>query len=213
MKVLKKSACMCFLYFVVASVSAETLEERVEALEEKVQYLIDLTEGFKKQLSPQENSAESSTPVHVQTKQGPASVSVAQPAEESVGINRNSENVISATLVMLKYTESNAANDYANDYSDWLSFGFIFTSNLEKTTRAVKGSMIFTDLFGEEWWRIGLTLNDPLEPDTELVWAGTVDYNMYTAAHKKAKNTDTENVTITFDVSQVIYEDGDRESF
>lgn len=201
MKVVQKIIFLLFLCLFVSTVSGESLEERVEALETKVQALLELVEELMQELSLRDTPSETNT----------ASQNGQLP--DAIANKRNSSNVISMSLVELSFTESNAANDYANDYSDWLTFAFVFKSNLEKPTRAVKGNVVFSDLFGDEWWNISLTLSDPLLPNEPLPWIGTINYNMFTDEHKTAKNTQAKDVIVVFEVAAIIYEDGTKENF
>jgi hypothetical protein len=218
MRKITSAFLLCFIAF---NVGAESLEERIEVLEEKVQTLTELAEEVMQELSLRDNSSVKDTdsqngripdsgpsPTEASVAEGEDAVTAPPFAEE-----RNSENVVSAMLFDLTFHESNSANDYANDYSDWLSIGFYFLSNLEKTTRAIKGTVVFYDLFDEEWWRVRLTLSDPLVPNELLGWSGSVNYNQFQDGHRTAKNTKPEDILVVFEVSQIIYEDGEKERF
>ena len=178
MKVLKKITTLFALSVVAFCVNAESLEERVESLEETVQLLVETVDALMQQLGTPGPVAEGTAVENVQAEPKPQVIAVAEGTAE-----RSSETVVSAYLLNLMFNESNAANDYTNDYQDWISIGFMFTSALQKTTRAVKGDIIFADLFGEEWWRVGLTVTDPLIPEEGFIWLGSINYNMYEDAH------------------------------
>ena len=121
--------------------------------------------------------------------------------------------VIDIDLLELAYHESNAANDYANDYSDWISMSFKFTNNTDKDLKAMKGAVVFEDLFGEEWMRIGLTVNDPIPSKETFLWEGLIDYNMFNDQHQKLRSSKVGDVVVSYDLSQILYSDGERVSF
>ncbi|MCG8453461.1 MAG: hypothetical protein MI717_09805 [Spirochaetales bacterium] len=117
---------------------------------------------------------------------------------------------ITVELLSIDFFESNRDNDYANDFSDWISFVFLFTNNHNQTIRAAKGSVVFMDLFGDEWWKIGLTLNDPIGKNEAITWEGMIDYNGYIDAHKTAKRSDPSGIQVRFDIEQMLLSDGTK---
>jgi hypothetical protein len=125
----------------------------------------------------------------------------------------NPEEPITVALIDMSYHASNASNDYANGYSDWLSFSFIFKNNGLKDIMAAKGRVIFMDVFEERWWSIGVTLDDLITSGEEILWEGSIDYNMFDDQQKKAKNTSPDKIKVRFEVSQIIYSDGERVDF
>jgi len=176
----------------VFSQSDESLEKRVEYLEEQIEILQSILSDYG--LTKLENT-------------------------NSTNINTHEPNIqveiqpVSVELLSLTYNESNSANNYANDFRDWISFTFLFTNNLEQRIRAAKGSVVFMDLFGEEWWNIGLTLNDPIEPGETISWIGQIDYNGFIDAHKTARRSDPKGIQIRYDVEQILLDDGTKITF
>jgi hypothetical protein len=200
---IKPTVCALLLCFVVSTASALGLEERVEALEEKVQALTELTRGIKQTTSLQENASDENT--DSQDGQIPDTKPFAPMAPDE----RKPDTVVSITLADVTYHEPNRENEM----TDWLSLRFICKNNLEKPMRAVKGVVVFYDLFDEEWWRIDLTVTEPLEPGEYVPCFGKVDYRSFSDAPRKAKNTDPKDIIVVFEVSQVLYRDGAKESF
>lgn len=191
----KKTLILFLLFFIVDNAIAQAendLEERITALEKEV-------ESIKGILSELNRNVDNNSP----KKTG-----------NSEEVGKTTEQLpITAKLSSLSYTESNASNNYANHYSDWISFTFLFTNNLEKTIRAAKGTIAFMDIFGEEWWTIGLTLNDPIKPGETIEWSGQIDYNGFINSHKIAIKTDPADVMLRYDVVQIIFEDGTKQHF
>jgi len=120
---------------------------------------------------------------------------------------------VEVTLLELNFHESNASNNWANDYSDWLAMAFKFESHLTKTAKAIKGVIVFSDLFGEPWMRIGMTLSNPIPPNGTFEWRGGINYSIMDPAHKKARTSTKDSIMTTFEISSVIFEDGTRLDF
>ncbi|MEM0513937.1 hypothetical protein WCN91_00545 [Pseudoalteromonas sp. YIC-827] len=100
-------------------------------------------------------------------------------------------------------------------YDEAITFDVTWdTSELDKPTRAIKGILIFSDLFGESQFRIRTTINNPLSPKTFFTETGIgFDYNQFKDSHNWMLVTDVKDMKVTFDVQNVIYADGTSESF
>jgi len=86
--------------------------------------------------------------------------------------------------------------------------------NLKKPSRSIKGILIFCDLFGEPKFRITVTINDPLKPgEAYLHKAMGFDYNKFNDQQIWAKETDVKDMTFRFQVSNILYADGEREDY
>lgn len=83
-----------------------------------------------------------------------------------------------------------------------------------RPTRAVKGSLVFADLFGDLGFRIGYTVNDPLLPGVPLAIKNVgFDFNQFMSEHNWMLGTELEDMTYRFEVDSVIYQDGSREDY
>lgn len=100
-------------------------------------------------------------------------------------------------------------------YEDNIWFDITWNaSDLKKPTRAVKGILIFADIFGETKLQIKKTINEPLKPNSSMVEKGVgFKYNQFKDSHKWVLSTDLEDMTFRFDVKNIIYKDGSSESF
>jgi len=88
------------------------------------------------------------------------------------------------------------------------------TSDLKKTTRAIKGVLIFADIFGETKFQIKKTINEPLTPNSSFTEKGVgFDFNQFKDSHKWMLTTDLKDMTFKYDVKNIIYTDGTSESF
>ncbi|GAA6173728.1 hypothetical protein NBRC116592_33980 [Colwellia sp. KU-HH00111] len=88
------------------------------------------------------------------------------------------------------------------------------TSELKKPTRAIKGILIFADIFGESKFQIKKTINEPLSPNQPMTETGVgFDFNQFKDSHKWMLSTDLKDMTFKFDVQNIIYTDGTSESY
>jgi len=88
------------------------------------------------------------------------------------------------------------------------------TDNLKKKTRAVKGVLIFADLFGEPKFMINYTVNDPLTPRKSHKESGVgFEYNQFKDSHKWMRASELKDMSFQFKVKSIIYADGTTEQF
>jgi|TARA_Y100000780_G_C13587521_1_gene379338 hypothetical protein len=88
------------------------------------------------------------------------------------------------------------------------------TSELKKPTRAIKGILIFADIFGEPKLQIKKTINEPLTPNHSLKETGVgFEFNQFKDSHKWMLSTDLKDMTFKFNVQSIIYIDGTSESY
>jgi hypothetical protein len=100
-------------------------------------------------------------------------------------------------------------------YESFIYFDLSFTAaNLKKPSRAIKGTLNITDLFGEKIMGIGWTIDRPMTPGESASEYGTgFKYNQFRSEHAKVNQTDLANLKASFTVESVIYDDGTREDF
>lgn len=95
----------------------------------------------------------------------------------------------------------------------WFDVAFD-TSNLPAKSRAIKGALIISDLFDEVIMRIYWTINKPLSPGEEYVEKGTnFAYNEFLNHHQWVRFTEKEDMKVSFEVRNIIFEDGSRKSY
>ena len=82
------------------------------------------------------------------------------------------------------------------------------TSRLKRKTRAVKGALVIGDIFGETKFRLKWTINEPLAPGVSYEEKGVgFGFNQFTGSHKWVRNTDLKDMTFSFEVDEIIYQD------
>jgi len=86
------------------------------------------------------------------------------------------------------------------------------TMKLKKPTRAVKGVLHITDVFGNPQLSINSTIDAPLQPGKPYVEKGIgFKYNQFMDSHSWVLATSKENMRVVFVPKSIIYDDGARE--
>lgn len=120
--------------------------------------------------------------------------------------------LLSPTLMNKRFQESNWET---GSYEEAIWFDISWdTTSLPKPTRAIKGTLIISDLFGEPKLRLKWTINEPLTPGTNYTEKGVgFEYNQFTDSHKWVRATELKDMTFRFEATDVIYQDGTQETF
>jgi hypothetical protein len=98
-------------------------------------------------------------------------------------------------------------------YQDLVTFDLTWhATGLKQTARAIKGTLVFADLFGEPKFRLGAQLTDQLEPNGQRVQTGSgIDYNQFRSEHQWLATTSLSDMKVWFETSEVLYIDGSTE--
>ncbi|WP_455922623.1 hypothetical protein [Pseudomonas putida] len=101
------------------------------------------------------------------------------------------------------------ANPDQGVFEDHIWFDCTFTLAAESVpTRAVKGFLEFSDLFGEIKFRVQATVNEPLMPQAPLQLEGIgFSYNPFMADHQWMLGTRLEDMQCGFKVAEVLFTD------
>ena len=70
--------------------------------------------------------------------------------------------------------------------------------------RAVKGDLVFHDLFDAEIFRIGITMNNPIKPGKFEVWSGGFEYNEFLPEHVHFAGFNANDLTLTLDNEKIV---------
>jgi hypothetical protein len=119
-----------------------------------------------------------------------------------------------ASRSVVEVTMSNKKHQKVG-YQEFVSFDLVWrATGLKQTARAIKGTLIFADLFGEPKFRLGAQLTDQLEPHGERTQTGSgFDFNQFRNEHQWVATTDLNDMRVWFETSDVLYLDGTTEKF
>ena len=117
------------------------------------------------------------------------------------------EQVLDVTLLRKQYAKQ--------DYQDYVFFDIAFNpKGLDKPARAIKGVLIFTDLFGEQKFALKWTIEKPVTPGAVYTEKGSgFEYNQFTDSHQWVRSTEKDNMKVKFRVDSILYQDGTSRSF
>jgi len=133
--------------------------------------------------------------------------SLPSPSKKMAKTNEADERILVPTITNKRFDK------YKYDENIWFDITWN-TDNLKKKTRAVKGTLIFADLFGEPKFMINKTINDPLSPNNSHKEDGIgFEYNQFKDSHKWMRSSDLKDMTFQFKVKSIIYADGTTEQF
>lgn len=165
---------------------SKSIEERVSFLENRLR---DLESRLSALEGPRQNDA----------KAQQIAPSTAAEKKES------KKSPISVTLLSKKFE--------AGDVGDRIGFVLLFKSGLEKDVRAFKGTLAIRDLFDQDLMRVSLTQETGISAGGTSEWKGGIEYNQYSAPHQRLLAIDIKDTSVFFNLEQIIYTDGARESF
>ncbi|HUT55942.1 MAG TPA: hypothetical protein VM658_21300 [bacterium] len=119
---------------------------------------------------------------------------------------------VSAEIVSVKLLGKRFSNQ---NYQQFILLDMEFTAKgLDKPARAIKGVLNLQDLFGEPKISINWTIDELMMPGQTFVKKGTgFEYNQFIDSHNWVRSTDLQNMTASFVVMSILYQDGSRRDF
>lgn len=117
------------------------------------------------------------------------------------------EQILEATLLRKQYVKQ--------DYQDYVFFDIAFNpKGLDKPARAIKGVLIFTDLFGEQKFALKWTIEKPVTPGVVYTEKGSgFKYNQFNDSHQWVRSTEKDNMKVKFRIDSILYQDGTSRGF
>lgn len=119
--------------------------------------------------------------------------------EEQQRIKRLTEAVI-VTCFDKGYTEV--------DYEDYITYKFAIQNKSDKSIRALKGSITFTNLFDEEIKSLNFVYDQPISAGQKITWNATTDYNQFMNEDQTLKNKQLKDLKVIWEPVKIIFEDG-----
>lgn len=110
------------------------------------------------------------------------------------------QNAVMVTCFKKGYTEI--------DYQDYITYGFAIQNKSEQDIRAVKGEIMFTDLFDDEIKTLSFTYDQPIKAGATSNWNATTDYNQFRDEDVRLRNKNLEDLKIVWKPIKVIFQDG-----
>lgn len=89
-------------------------------------------------------------------------------------------------------------------YEDRILFELRFHNISKDKIRALKGDLVFSDLFDEEVFRIGITMNEPVLPGKSCNWSGGFAYNQFLPEHVHFAGFKAEDMHVHLENERVV---------
>lgn len=94
------------------------------------------------------------------------------------------------------------------EYEDYITYKFVIKNKSKKKIRAVKGKIIFTNLFDDEFSSLSLVYDKSIEAGKEVNWKAKSNYNQFKVKDKTLKNKDLKDFKVIWKPEKIIFEDG-----
>lgn len=94
------------------------------------------------------------------------------------------------------------------NYQDYITYKFAIQNKSDQDIRAVKGEIMFNDLFDDEIKTLRFTYDESIDAGATANWNATTDYNQFMNDDVKLRNKDLEDLKIVWKPTKVIFKDG-----
>lgn len=97
---------------------------------------------------------------------------------------------------------------YEGDYQNYLTYEVAYENKSDKNIRAIKGSMLITDLFDGEIKQISLVDDSGIPAGKTVKMSYTSDYNRFRDEDSKLRSKDLKDLKVIWTPEKIIFEDG-----
>ena len=112
-------------------------------------------------------------------------------------------------LTLTIFDKSFRPSDAMNGrFEDLILIQAAYENTSGKDIRAFRGSVQFTDLFGEQIYVTNLTISDPIAAGANATWSGQIRYNQFMSDQQELRNTDLDDMRIVWRPASIMFADG-----
>ena len=94
------------------------------------------------------------------------------------------------------------------NYKSYISMTFAIKNKTDKTIRALKGSVIFSNLFDEKIKEVNVVYDQPVSGKSVVNWEAYIKYNQFKDEDVSLKNKLLKDLKVSWVPEKVIFEDG-----
>ena len=94
------------------------------------------------------------------------------------------------------------------NYQDYITYKFAIQNKSDKDFRAIKGTLIFTDLFDDKIKSMTFKYDQPIKAGESVTWDAQTSYNQFIDEDKSMKNKDLKDLKVIWKPEKIIFEDG-----
>lgn len=91
------------------------------------------------------------------------------------------------------------------DSLDRMCFTIRVHNLTEQPVRAIKGSIVFTDLFDADVFRLSVTINEKLKPHGNVTWKGEMPYNLFIEPQNIFAGFAKDDLKLVFEEENIIF--------
>ena len=93
-------------------------------------------------------------------------------------------------------------------YNDYITYKFAIQNKSDNDIRAIKGTVIFTNLFDDVISKVSLVCDDPIKAGEKYIWRGTTDYNQFISSDVAMRNKDLKDMKVVWKPEKILFTDG-----
>jgi len=94
------------------------------------------------------------------------------------------------------------------EFDDYLTYKVVYKNKSDKDIRAVKGSLLITDLFDTEIKTINLVEDKGIPAGETVTKVYTTDYNQFSDSDTKLRSKRMEDIKVVWTPEKIIFADG-----
>ena len=114
-------------------------------------------------------------------------------------------------VTMALIAKSFVGNDPMNGrYQDYITIKIALENNNDKDIKAIKGELIFNDVFGDKIHSVGFKYDEGIKAHSKKIWEGGMDYNQFMDSHKRLRSTELNNLALVWEPQTILFEDGTK---
>lgn len=117
---------------------------------------------------------------------------------------RQMREAVSVSVIDLKFLPSNWR---VGRYRDTHRVAVALENRTDRRIVGVKGVVVFSDIFGEELKRVGLSFDDGLPPRGRVDWEGTFDHNQFEPSDVKLAHSDLSKLKVDWEPEVILYDE------
>ncbi len=178
--------------------------------ENKLNYLVVFAIGFfagREQIKYEIRNVMSSTLEKVSSTLTRVSNNLNNPENNNLNVLPD-EQPQQAVILPVKFISKGFRAFNLDDGDQAIEFKIAITNTFTKDIRSVKGELLVTNLLNDHIKTLIITIDDPINSNSSLVWEGTMKYNQFRTSDKRLRAIETKNCKVSFAVTKVLFSDG-----
>lgn len=97
-------------------------------------------------------------------------------------------------------------------YQDYITLKVAIENNSDKDVKALKGVLIFKDIFGDEIIEVNFKYDEGIKALSRTTWEGGIDYNQFNDSHQRLRDIELKNLSLQWEPQTIIFEDETTEN-